>query len=294
VALYAQASRRGAALRQYEVCRQPLHEELGVAPAAETTALHERIRAGELDAGAPGISATPTLRGYALQDVIGTGAFGIVYRDRQPYVEREVAVKIILPEYVSQPELIRRFEAEAQLVAGLEHLHIVPLYDYWREPDGAYLVMRLMKGGNLEEALKRGPLELEATVRLLDQVGSALAAAHQQGVIHRDIKPANILLDEDGNAFLSDFGIAKHLSGSRDSSTQAGVIVGAPGYLSPEQVRSEPVSPQTDIYILGVVLYELLTGNHPYADLTPGDQIVKRLTEPLPSLRGQREPPWRL
>jgi len=286
--LYAQAGRREAALHQYELCCQVLADELGLEPSAETTALYERIRAGELDAGARSVPAIPTPRGYVLQDVIGTGAFGVVYRARQPYVEREVAVKIILPEYANQPEFIRRFEAEAQLVAQLEHLHIVPLYDYWREPDGAYLVMRLMKGGSLEGALKKGPFELEATARLLDQVGSALASAHQQGVIHRDIKPANILLDEEGNAYLSDFGIAKHLGGGGDSSTQAGAIVGTPGYLAPEQVRSEPASPQTDIYSLGVVLYELLVGRHPFPDTPTGELLIKQYNEPLPSLQATR------
>jgi WD40 repeat protein/serine/threonine protein kinase/DNA-binding SARP family transcriptional activator len=277
MALYVLAGRRAAALRQYEVCCQVLQDELGVEPAAETTALYERIRAGERDARARRVPAIPKLRGYILQDVIGAGAFGVVYRAHQPHVEREVAVKIILPEYANQPDFIRRFEAEAQLVAGLEHLHIVPLYDYWRELDGAYLVMRLMRGGSLEEALAGGALDLEAVVQIVDQVGSALAAAHQQDVVHRDIKPANILLDEEGNAYLSDFGIAKDLGGRGGG--------GTPGYLSPEQVRGEPVSPQTDIYSFGVVLYELLAGQRPFPDTSAGELLIEQYNEPLPSLQ---------
>jgi len=112
-------------------------------------------------------------------------------------VGREVAIKIILPEFANRPDFIRRFETEAQLVAQLEHMNIVPLYDYWREPDGAYLVMRLLKGGSLANSLwENGPWEPVSAARLVDQVASALDAAHQQGVVHRDLKPANILLVE--------------------------------------------------------------------------------------------------
>ena len=135
------------------------------------------------------------IRGFELGDRMGEGGFGVVYRAIQPLVEREVAVKIILPRYADHPEFIRRFEAEAQLVARLEHPHIVPLYDYWREPGAAFLVMRLMRGGSLHSRLKEGPLSLDFILRLLNQVGGALFAAHRMGVIHRDLKPAHILLD---------------------------------------------------------------------------------------------------
>ena len=126
-----------------------------------------------------------TIKGYQLLDLIGEGAYGAVYRARQQAVDREVAVKIILPEFANRPDFIRRFEAEAQLVAQLEHLHIVPLYDFWRDPQGAYLVMRLMKGGSLEESLaSKEPWNPEEAATLVDQVASALEAAHQQGVVH--------------------------------------------------------------------------------------------------------------
>src|SRR5512136_1597083 len=122
------------------------------------------------------------IRGYQLGEKIGAGAFGAVYRAVQPLVEREVAVKIILPQYANHPDFIRRFEAEARLVARLEHPHIVPLYDFWREPDAAYLVMRLLRGGSLSERLKQGPLPLDKFLPVVDQVGSALHAAHRFGV----------------------------------------------------------------------------------------------------------------
>ena len=121
------------------------------------------------------------------------GLTGSILQAIQPGVDREVAVKVIRRKYANDPEFIRRFEAEAQIIAHLEHPYIVPLYDYWRDPDGAYLIMRYLRGGNLLSALENGPWEAEPAAQMLDQVAAALAAAHRQGVIHRDIKPANIL-----------------------------------------------------------------------------------------------------
>ena len=123
-----------------------------------------------------------TIKGYELKECLGEGAYGAVYRATQPQVGREVAIKIILPEYANRPEFIRRFETEAQLVAQLEHMNIVPLYDYWREPDGAYLVMRLMKGGSLADSLREhGPWEPAEAVRLVDQIAAALEAPTSRG-----------------------------------------------------------------------------------------------------------------
>ncbi|MFN2280489.1 MAG: serine/threonine-protein kinase, partial [Anaerolineales bacterium] len=230
------------------------------------------------------LSQARSIKGYDLIDQIGEGAYGAVFRARQQFVEREVAIKIILPQFANQPEFIRRFEIEAQLVAQLEHLHIVPLYDYWRDPEGAYLVMRLMKGGSLADLLRRnGTLPARDAVRMVDQVASALDAAHRKGVIHRDLKPANILLDEDGNAYLSDFGIAKAIS-VQPGQTATGAIVGTPAYISPEQAQSLQVTAQTDIYALGVMLFEILTGEHPFPDTPTGGLLLKHINEPLPLL----------
>jgi transcriptional regulator with XRE-family HTH domain len=173
------------------------------------------------------------IRGYELGERLGTGGFGVVYRAVQPLVEREVAIKIVLPQYADHPDFIRRFEAEAQLVARLEHPYIVPLYDYWREPGVAYLVMRLLRGGSLEDKVRAGPLALETVAVLLEQVGAALHAAHRAGVVHRDLKPANVLLDEDGNGYLADFGIAKDLGA-------AGAFQKSGGWLPPTR---RPLSP---------------------------------------------------
>jgi DNA-binding SARP family transcriptional activator/WD40 repeat protein/tRNA A-37 threonylcarbamoyl transferase component Bud32 len=152
--------------------------------------------------------ATRGLPGYELREQVGAGAFGVVHRAYQPSVGREVAIKIIRPEYANDPQFIRRFEVEAQLVARLEHPHIVPLHDYWRNPDGAYLVMRWLGGGTLSDVIAARGLSIDEANRLLADIGPALAFAHRRGVVHRDIKPSNVLLDEEGGAYLADFGIA--------------------------------------------------------------------------------------
>src|SRR5512135_185041 len=171
------------------------------------------------------------IRGYALAEKIGTGGMGAVYRAVQPLVEREVAIKIILPAFANHPDFIRRFEAEAQIIAHLEHPHIVPLYDYWREPGVAYLVMRLLRGGNVHQLLEHGALTLDSVTRLMEQIVGALHTAHRAGVVHRDLKPSNVLLDEDCNAYLADFGIAKNL-GNPERQTPAGMVSGSPAYMS--------------------------------------------------------------
>ncbi len=221
------------------------------------------------------------LKGYELRECIGRGGFGAVYRAYQPAVGREVAIKIILPQFANQPDFIRRFETEARLVARLEHIHIVPLYDYWREPSGAYLVMRWLKGGSLSEAIAEGgAFELETAARIVDQIAAALTVAHRHGVVHRDMKPGNILLDEDGNSYLADFGIAK----VRGEGDEEDTIAGSPAYIPPEQIMSKPVTPQSDIYSLGVVMYEMLTGKQPFAEPTASALIFKHLQERLPDL----------
>ncbi|MCP5097384.1 MAG: protein kinase, partial [Chloroflexi bacterium] len=278
IELLARSGRRTEALAQYDRYCRLLVDELGVEPSAATLVLHQQITSGYFDT-----TSTNQLRGYELGDEIGHGTFGVVYRAKQPVVARDVAIKIIGPQYTHNPHFTQRFEHEAQLVARLEHPYIVPLYDYWQDANGAYLVMRYLRGGNLEAFLTKGACEIETAVSIIDQIASALATAHKQGIIHRDIKPANILLDEEGNAYLSDFGIAKDLKGDLNL-TMDGTIIGSPKYISPEQVRQEPVSPQTDIYSLGIVLYEILTGHPPFMDDSIVDLVSRHLNDPLPSV----------
>jgi len=225
-----------------------------------------------------------SIKGYDLLELIGAGGFGAVYRAYQSTVGREVAIKIIRPGHANQPDFIRRFEKEARLVARLEHPYIVPLIDFWRDPDGTYLVMRLLRGGSLEEAIQRDVYTFDRTVLLLEQVTSALELAHRNNVIHRDIKPANILLDEDDNAYLGDFGIAKVIGTLNDDLTKSDSVVGSLDYISPEQARSEAVTGRTDIYSLGVVVYEMLAGQHPFHASSSIEKMYMHLNEPLPEL----------
>jgi serine/threonine protein kinase/WD40 repeat protein len=235
----------------------------------------------------PTLQPGQDLKGYHLIEVIGTGGFGRVFRANQLSVDRTVAIKVIRPELASQPNFIRRFESEAQFVAQLEHPFITPLYDYWRDPGGAYLVMRFFPGGSLRDRLDRGGLELERAVRLLDQVAAALNAAHRRNIVHRDIKPSNILLDKDGSAFLADFGIARQI-GQPERLTETGDLIGSPDYFAPEQARSQDVSPQTDIYSLGILVHEILTGAHPYPKGPPVERLQMHLNEPIPMLSGDQ------
>src|SRR5579859_42335 len=165
-----------------------------------------------------------TVKGYELREQIGTGGFGAVYRAYQASVKREVAIKVILPHYANDPDFIRRFESEAQLIAHMESPYIVPLHDFWHDSDGAFLVMRLLPS-SLRKSLQSGSWDVEATARLVEQIAGALSVAHRAGIVHRDIKPDNILLDDDANAYLTDFGIAKDLSAQE--MTQEGLLVGS-------------------------------------------------------------------
>jgi WD40 repeat protein/DNA-binding SARP family transcriptional activator len=281
LALY-RSGRQADALAAYQRLRAVLAQELGIDPSRELQELHQKVlrQDGSLELRGE------ELRGYRLIEKLGDGAFGVVYRAIQPQVEREVAVKSIHAEFANQPDFVRRFEREAQLVARLEHPRIVPLYDYWREPDAAYLIMRFLRGGSLEDLLDDGPLELEHAALILDQLGEALAAAHHQGVVHRDVKPGNVLLDEAGNAYLSDFGIA--LETGAPEQTAGAMIRGTPAYLSPEQIKLERTTPRSDIYALGVVLYEMLTGEHPFPGTSVNVLLDQHLHQPLPSVRERR------
>ena len=234
------------------------------------------LRTDRTPAGIPRHGFGRAIRGYELREQLGTGASGIVYRAYQASIGREVAIKVIRPELANRSDFVKRFEAEAQFVAQLEHPHIVPLYDYWRDPDGAYLVMQLLRGASLADSLERSPWRPAAAIRLLDQVGAALDYAHRHGVLHRDLKPANVLLDGDGNAFLSDFGIATdHIDavGLPEESSVA--------YISPEELAGLSIGTATDIYGLTLLAYETLTGERPDAGGQPDTVATGRTNLPL-------------
>ena len=209
------------------------------------------------DAAAPdsGRHFGDSIRGYEIRERIGAGRFGVVYRAYQPSVGREVAVKVIRPEFANHPEFVRRFEGEARMVAKLEHPHIVSLYDFWRDHEGAYLVMPYLAGQSLAGL---GSLPVDRVAPILRQVGSALAYAHRQGVIHRDIKLANLLLDSEGNAYLADFGVA-----IRAVERGPGIMPTSQMFRAPEDREGEALDARTDVYSLAAVALQMLTGAEP-------------------------------
>ena len=220
---------------------------------------------------------------YEIQAEIRRGGMSTVYRAYDPRFEREVALKVMPPHLLHDPTFEARFKREAKIIASLEHAAAVPVYDFGEENGRLYLVMRLMTGGSLEERLSAGPLPLEETTRIITRISGALDEAHRHEIVHRDLKPANILFDSQGNAFLSDFGIAK-LRQASTTLTEGNTIVGTPAYMSPEQARGEKdIDGRTDIYSLGAILFEMVTGRVPYESETPTGQIVKHLTEPVPN-----------
>ena len=260
LALY-RTGRQVEALRRISSYREWLCDETGLDPGDELVRLERRVldRDPSLDGEEP--QARPA-RGYVLHEVIGAGAFGTVHRAVHGAVGREVAVKVIRRELADDPLFIRRFETEAQLVASLEHPNIVPVYDYWREPGGAYLVFRLLRGGSAAQRLMSPePMRLVELTAIVEDVGAALTAAHQAGVVHRDVKPANILFDEHQRAYLADFGIAlgPAADGSRVGGDPHGSSLGSPTFASPEQLRDEPATARSDVYAFGRTVYELIT-----------------------------------
>ncbi len=233
-----------------------------------------------------------TIRGYELGEIIGAGGFGAVHRAYQPIVEREVAIKVILPEFANNPSFIRNFEAEARMIAHLEHPFIVPLFDYWREPDGAYLVMRFFPAGNLKHLLEQGGLPVEKVVDILGQLAGAMDTAHRHQVIHRDIKPENILMDEEGNAYIADFGIAKQTNNPINdgmAGTESEGFSGTLAYAAPELLTHESATAQSDIYSLGYVVYEMLTGKYAFADESPVLLLLSLMDRELPAIAGLPE-----
>ncbi len=281
------SSRQSDALDRLARYRGALREEAGLQPGPRLARLEAQILQHDPALVGPNLPGRP-LRSYVLGAQLGEGAFAEVFQGTQPSVGRSVAIKVIRPELANRPEFVLRFEAEAHLVARLEHPHVVPLYDYWREPDRAFLVMRLLRGGTLEQQLSsHGPLSLAAAATMIRQVGAALGAAHRCGVVHRDVKPANVFLDGEGNFYLGDFGIA--LGAAEAVDPESSLSAGSPAYAAPEQLRREPVGPAADVWGLGITLYEALTGRLPFPDEDTQAGLFRRYTtDPVPPTRATR------
>jgi Tol biopolymer transport system component len=225
---------------------------------------------------------------YTIIAALGSGGMATVYRAQQTSIRRDVAVKVIETKLTENPEFIRRFEREAQTVANLNHPHILKVFDFGNQDGLIYLVMELQAGGSLAARLKAsGKLSAEEVARYLDQIGAALDHAHGRGVIHRDLKPQNVLLDQDNNAILSDFGIAR-IAGDMTRMTGSGMAMGTPSYMAPEQWYGRDVDARTDVYALAVMTYELLAGALPFTGDTPPALMYQHLNDQPPPLRRLR------
>lgn len=227
------------------------------------------------------------LGNYEIIAELGAGGMATVYRARQSNVKRDVAVKVIESQLAQNPEFIKRFEREAQTIAALNHPHILKLFDFGKTDEILYLVMELQPGGSLADLMSKQTLPLERISAFLEQIGSALDYAHMRGLVHRDLKPHNVLLDEQGNAILTDFGIAKILTDAT-LATQTGLAMGTPHYMSPEQWQGLPIDGRADIYALGVMTYEMLAGRMPFKGDTPYSLMHAHVTMEPPPLRTVR------
>jgi len=228
-----------------------------------------------------------TIARYEIRSELGRGGMAAVYLAYDPNFRRNVAIKLISVNLHENPVFRERFEREARLIAQVEHPAIVPVYDFGEQDDQLYLVMRYMGGGTLASKMREGKSTLGYAVKLISQIAPALDAVHAQNVVHRDLKPGNILLDGFGNPAISDFGIA-HLTAITTDLTGS-AIIGTPSYMSPEQVRSDPdLDGRSDVYSLGVILFEMLTGHGPFHATTPLSVALKHLTDPVPSILSLR------
>ncbi|HZI44819.1 MAG TPA: BTAD domain-containing putative transcriptional regulator, partial [Ilumatobacter sp.] len=282
LALY-RSGRQAEALRAYERTRRNLVDELGVDPGPALRLLYQQIldQSDELDLVVGTVEPSigrggRAIRGYELRERLGGRGDGSVYRAYQSALGREVALRTIPPTDANQPEFVKGFESACQRLADLSHPHIVALHDYWRDPDGAYMVMPLLRGGTVEHALTRSLWHPPAALRLVDQVGSALAYAHRRGVVHGDVRASNVLLDEEGNAYLSDF-----------------VIDGRGG--TPGIQSSQSMGVAADVNGLAGITCALLTGADPKdapftrVSLPSGfEALMKTATHPDPNRRFER------
>ncbi len=215
----------------------------------------------------PGLRSSP---GYDVLEVLGRGGMGVVYRARQKALNRTVALKMILDGVHAGSRQVNRFRSEAEVIARLQHPNIVQIHEIGEHDGRPYLALEYVAGGTLERGLAGTPLPVDRAVRLVETLARAVQHAHERGVVHRDLKPSNVLLTAEGEPKITDFGLAKLLVGD-SRQTESGALVGTPSYMAPEQVEGAPavIGPVTDIYALGAILYELLTGRPPFRGESP-------------------------
>ena len=243
------------------------------------------------------------LGNYEIVALIGAGGMGEVYKARDPKLGRLVAIKVLPAILATDRNLVNRFEAEARAVAALSHPNVLGIFDFVREAGYVYAVMEFLDGDNLREKLKAGPLPVKRTVEIAIEVAQGLGAAHATGIIHRDIKPENLFITREGRVKVLDFGLAKQLfdlggdsesatiaSGFAPKATEAGVVMGTVGYMSPEQVRGETADQRADVFAFGVVLFEMLTGQRPFKGDSPVQTMAAILELEPPELVTTRGP----
>ncbi|MBN8581245.1 MAG: serine/threonine protein kinase [Anaerolineae bacterium] len=219
---------------------------------------------------------------YEIESELTQGGMGVIILAKDPYIQRQVVVKVLMYSRTLDEVYRDFFQREAEVIAALEHPCIVPIYDFGWHGQQPYIVMRYMAGGSLQDRLNKGELKLSEMAHILKRVAEALDAAHAKNIIHRDIKPSNMLFDSTGEAFLSDFGIATSQAIADDDGEW---LVGTPAYMSPEQAQGKKVDGRSDVYALGVTLYRLLTGQLPFSSDSATSLINAHVDLPIPDIR---------
>jgi len=229
-----------------------------------------------------------TLGQYQIIEPIGSGGTAQIYRAYQPSVRREVVVKVLSPSFQDDPSFVKQFAQEVDVITHLQHPHIIPVYDFGEQDGDVYIVMAYLRGGTLADRIDQPPggLPDQETMRLFDLIAEGLDYAHSRGIVHRDLKPNNILMDEGGNPYLADFGLAKFTEGNIELTNT--MMTGTAAYMAPEIARTGKSTKRADIYALGIILFEMLTGRLPYQGKTPYKILSAHVNQPIPKIRDFR------